>query len=802
MMMLLVLLGKIPAVRAQPHDAQEAAVVIDGKSGGRTFDGVGAISAGGSSRLLRDYPEPERSRILDYLFKPDYGASLQILKVEIGGDMNSTDGAEASHMRTPDDHDCDRGYEWWLIKEAKKRNPDLQLIGLAWGAPGWVGKFWSDKTIDYLISWLDCAKANGITIDYIGGWNERGWNADWYIKLNKALEKKYPKVKIIAADDIAHPWSVATEMAHNPALKAAVDIVGDHSECGWRTDYKRCPSTKDARGLGKPLWNSEYSSMGHNAGAKALARGMNRLYIEGRVTGILVWSLVSAWYGNLPIANTGLLLAEWPWSGYYEVGKSIWVFAHTAQFVKPGWTYMDSSCGFLPSGASYVSLKSPDGHDYSTIIETMDMPQPQMVRFKVEGGLSTSAVHLWETDLTATGSGDQFAHVKDISPVNGSFNLVIKPGRLYTFSTTTGQHKGTAASGAHAAAQMPLPYREDFQSYGPGKLAKYFSDINGAFETEPCQGGRKGTCYGQVLSDQPVVWGRPGKMPPTTIMGDPSWWGDYKVSTDVLLEQPGYVELLGRIAAQMDTIMAGYHLRINSDGAWKLYRCARQKKGVVLKAGKVPFGTGKWHRIALQMRDCTIAALIDGKQVASVQDTFNLSGQIGLTTSKWEHAQFDNLTVTPTGAWPRFIPHQGMRATATSEHTGFHRGYSYLAGNAIDDRPESAWNSEWEPKAKLPQSITLDLGRSYQIRGLTYRPDFISFGKGRITGYRIYVSSDGQSYHEVTKGKWADDVATKMAVWPVREARYIRLEAVEGADSLASAAEINVMLDYSALPTE
>src|SRR3982074_1896714 len=68
-------------------------VTIDATAGGRTFDGVGALSAGGSSRLLVDYPEPQRSQILDYLFKPGYGAALQHLKVEVGGDANSTDRA-------------------------------------------------------------------------------------------------------------------------------------------------------------------------------------------------------------------------------------------------------------------------------------------------------------------------------------------------------------------------------------------------------------------------------------------------------------------------------------------------------------------------------------------------------------------------------------------------------------------------------------------------------------------------------------------------------------------------------------
>ena len=53
--------------------------------------------------------------------------SLQILKVEIGGDSQSTDGTESSHMHGPDDLDYNRGYEWWLMQEAKNRNPEIKL---------------------------------------------------------------------------------------------------------------------------------------------------------------------------------------------------------------------------------------------------------------------------------------------------------------------------------------------------------------------------------------------------------------------------------------------------------------------------------------------------------------------------------------------------------------------------------------------------------------------------------------------------------------------------------------------------
>ncbi len=45
---------------------------------------------------------------------------MNILKVEIGGDDQTTDGTESSHMHEANDEDYTRGYEWWLMAEAKK----------------------------------------------------------------------------------------------------------------------------------------------------------------------------------------------------------------------------------------------------------------------------------------------------------------------------------------------------------------------------------------------------------------------------------------------------------------------------------------------------------------------------------------------------------------------------------------------------------------------------------------------------------------------------------------------------------
>ena len=74
-------------------------ITINGTAGGKSFDGIGAVSGGGAtSVLLKDYPEPQRGQILDFLFKPDFGAAMSALFVEVPGDGNSTQGSELSHM--------------------------------------------------------------------------------------------------------------------------------------------------------------------------------------------------------------------------------------------------------------------------------------------------------------------------------------------------------------------------------------------------------------------------------------------------------------------------------------------------------------------------------------------------------------------------------------------------------------------------------------------------------------------------------------------------------------------------------
>ncbi len=325
--------GVVSTVTPAAHAA--TSITINGASGGRTFDGVGAISGGGgNSRLLIDYPEPQRSQILDYLFKPGTGAALQFLKVEVGGDTNSTSGSEPSIEHSRGVINCSAGYEWWLMQQAKARNPSIKFVGLPWGAPGWIGNgtFLSTDMINYLVSWLDCAKQNNVPVDYLtAAQNEHTWGVDWTISLRNALNAAGDTgVKIIVGDQLSPNWVGADQVQSNPTFAGAVDVLSAHYPCGYLGPQSNCPASASATASGKVLWASENGSQDFNGGATELARGINRGYIDGKMTAYLNWNLIAAITPNIPWPTVGLMLANQPWSGNYAVGKDLWASTATA----------------------------------------------------------------------------------------------------------------------------------------------------------------------------------------------------------------------------------------------------------------------------------------------------------------------------------------------------------------------------------------------------------------------------------------------------------------------------------------
>uniref|UniRef100_A0A671QGV4 Galactocerebrosidase n=1 Tax=Sinocyclocheilus anshuiensis TaxID=1608454 RepID=A0A671QGV4_9TELE len=610
--------------------------VIDDRVGlGREFDGIGGLSGGGAtSRLLVNYEEPYRSQILDFLFKVFTCASLHILKVEIGGDAQTTDGTEPSHMHSKDEANFFRGYEWWLMREAKKRNPNIKLIGLPWAFPRWVGEgtqwpyFFPNVTADYVVTWIYGAKQHhNLDIDYIGIWNENKYDPVYIKVLRDTLDSVgYTNVGIIAADG---DWSIAAAMLENPYLNDAVEVIGVH--------YPGTKTVEEALLTEKKLWSSEdYSTFNDDIGAGCWARILNQNNVNGRMTSTISWNLIASYYENLSFGGDGLMTAKEPWSGHYLVESPIWMTAHTTQFTQPGWFYLQT-VGNLAHGGSYVALIDRQGN-LTIVIETMTHNHSQCIRpplphFDVSPQKATfqlkgSFAHL--TDLQVWYSKLDFETKKDVYfnqfVYNGSFTLRLDVDEVYTITTVNTGQRGSYPE-PPKSRPFPKNYSDDFTVDNPPfSEAPYFADQTGVFEyfRNSTDNGSHAFTLWQVVTERPVTW------------GDYSW-ADLDVSCAVLIETPitGGVFLAARVDQGGESVREakGVFYWIYANGTYKVTNDIGTREGV-------------WYTLTLSVKGYFAMGLLNGYPLwknAVVLEPKNSWAALG--TLSFEYAQFDHFEV-------------------------------------------------------------------------------------------------------------------------------------------------------------
>lgn len=614
---------------------------INGTGPGRTFDGVGGVSGGGAtSVLLMSYVEPQRSQILDFLFKPNFGASISTHFSEVPGDANSTQGSELSHMHTKTDLNCQRGYEWFLIKEAYKRNPTITFDAVAWGCPGWVGNrnFWSTDMQDYYVKWIQGLKSiYGINLDAIGGRNESGTNTGWLKQFHTALNAaNLSSVRLHGMDDwngVDAKWGLANGVGSDASLKEAIDVLSAHTTVNSSWSECKIDATGAALNSGKPLWDTEEHYMNQYSGyaqATAVVNGFNLNYIKSKVTKTLFWYLIDCTYPVEPYGDHGCMRAQEPWSGNYVVKPGVWGYAHYGQFTKIGWKFIDGACGTF-GGGTYCTLRSPDNSDFSVIIETKGGGGGSTLNFTISGGLPTDkTLCVWRTT-----ESEQFVKQADITPENGSFSLKVDGNAIYSISTTTGQQKGSFPN-IPASAKFPLPYFDDFDHYGDlksfGHLPYYFADIDGAFELVKRPDGN-GACYRQMLQEKPQGWAP--LLQPFTIIGDRSF-RDYEVSADISFDNGGYAGVLGRVnevGGGYGVSLRGDRFTLSSNGGWSLNGAS----------GSVAL-SGTWHNVKMRLSGSTLTGFIDNKQVGT-SGSGSSNGMAGLITSGYNSALFDNFLI-------------------------------------------------------------------------------------------------------------------------------------------------------------
>jgi galactosylceramidase len=622
----LLLLGAAAGVPAAPLAGRDSPILLDAATAHHVFDGIGALSAGATSRLLYEYAEPHRSNILDLLFKPATAAALHILKVEIGGDSQSTDGSEPSHMHTRDDLSCARGYETWLIAEAKRRNPAIITYGLSWATPRWVGDgqgngtgFYSADNWLYHTKWLECVynATGGVKVDWMGTWNEKPpAPVDYVVGLRAALDAAgFAGTQLSLFDgDYSTNNLVAAALA-SPAFNASFSSVGRHYPCD-------APFPAIEASIHKAYWSSEDFSLPNSwTGASCWGRLLNQNYAYMNITATIAWSLAWTAPRGLPFAGSGLMTAQQPWSGHYSGGDGtggpsaapslngpLWTTAHTTQFAAPGWRYLlvsGGGSGLLPAAlgnGSYVTLVSPSGADFALVIEKYAGPckckpggaaagvAPATLRFATGGGLPGpgAALEVWRSNATAQFWRDSDALIAS----DGTFTVSVPADSAVTVSSVRGRaaHGGVAPAAIPPPAPFPLPHVDDFSGYAPdASPVRGWADQQGSWAA-------RGGALAQVVPLDPGAnrWTRED-VDPLTLLGDPDL-ANVTVAVTAAFEAPTAPSgqgsgALGYVYAQVCARVSNYTgfkngpppglcLGLNASGAW------------VVRAGGVALGSG------------------------------------------------------------------------------------------------------------------------------------------------------------------------------------------------------------------
>jgi hypothetical protein len=361
------------------------------------------------------------------------------------------------------------------------------------------------------------------------------------------------------------------------------------------------------------------------------------------------------------------------------VEPSLWGIAHTTQFARPGWQYIDGASDYLRDASggvagSYVTLKAPDNSAYSIIIETADATMARPLTFQVTNGLPTGPVHVWRSDIQA---GRYFVQEPDIIPNDAAYSITLQPASIYSLTTTTGQQKGNPGT-PPPDSPFPLPYSDNFENDALDKPPKYFVDVEGSFEVSNCA-GRPGKCLVQMVDQPPIPFfsfeppAHVGRFPlpfPLTFLGDDagsSGWTDYQVSVDVLMEEYGSVTLWGHVdhivpctANKPDCfgflmVPDGYSLTLDNDGEWQVSNAQNSpaistntqnsSRVARISAGYVAGGKPKtWHHLKMAFRGAALSVWIDGTPLINNYVRQNYThpyGMVALGTG-WNKAQFDN----------------------------------------------------------------------------------------------------------------------------------------------------------------
>lgn len=382
----------------QPEQKTSAAVNITVKEAGkRIIEGFGGCFNELGYHAIQQLPEQEQQTVYEALFSPDGDCRFSICRLPIGASDYALEWY--SHNETDDDIDMahfsierDRKYLIPYIKEALKRNPDLQLFASPWSPPTWM-KFpkaynygtlrWEPAILTayalYFVKFVQAYAEEGITIhqvhvqnevvadqkfpscvwtgeqlrefirDYLGpAFKQHGLQTEIWLGTINGIErdlftKSASDYDAIAAPALSDPEAakyisgVGFQWAGKYALQQTVQSYPD----------KRYMQTENECGDGQNTW--EYAQYVFN---------LYRHYFVNGANAYIYWNMIlepegkSTWGWKQNAMMTAQVEKQ-----KVELNPEYFVMKHFSHFVKPGARRVEMEG---PWTGSAVAFRNPD----------------------------------------------------------------------------------------------------------------------------------------------------------------------------------------------------------------------------------------------------------------------------------------------------------------------------------------------------------------------------------------------------------------------------------------------------------
>lgn len=452
--------GRPPRINATTG---AASLDPDSKSTGTVYwnltaqeiDGFGASGAFKMARNLMNFPEPQRSEVLDILFSPAKGAGLTIVR-NIVGDGGTVGGA------SPTIEPQEGVWDWtvdedqiWLMKEAGKRGA-TRYMSTVWSPPAWMktnnnvvaGRLRPDKYLafaEYLSAYIRGYKEHhGIDIYAISLANEPNvdvrysscyWSGKEFHDFLKFLIPVFERDKITSKVIVGEhggwtDYPVLESLADTVTAKR-VDIVGVHAY--HTTDQDPFPSLAQRSGplviatdMKKKIWQTEVSNLGKNypdiRDGIYWARMLHTHVAENGINAWLYWWTVAS-----PNSGQGMVHLD-SRNKTYTVDKRLYTMGNYSRFVLPGYFRVRTNAE-LSTGVLISAYKS-EADNKLVIVAINDNVKARSLELTLDGISATSASQ-WRTSAT-----ENLAGLNELRITNNILKTNLAPTSVTTFVLT------------------------------------------------------------------------------------------------------------------------------------------------------------------------------------------------------------------------------------------------------------------------------------------------------------------------------------------------------------------------------